>query len=160
MKPFADLSSRRILVVDDNDDYLRYMRFVLLEAGATVLTATSAAQAFEIACTGKVELIYCDLAMPSEDGVSFITRWRQWEVDRAWARIPCAAMSAFGAYGLSQDAVPAGYDVYLSKPVLAEEVCRIAADLLLGTRAAHAEGQARNEESPWNGGPDAEERST
>jgi len=62
------LVGARILVVDDEDDARLLTTLVLLEEGAEVQDARSAAGAFELLRDFEPHLIVSDLAMPDEDG--------------------------------------------------------------------------------------------
>ena len=73
----ARLVVRRVLIVDDDDDFRGLMKVQLTHAGYEVLDARDAASAFQIAKSAKPDVITVDLLMPGIDGWGFIERIRQ-----------------------------------------------------------------------------------
>ena len=63
-----DLSSYKILVVDDEDDVREFICTVLEDNGATVLEARDGDEALEVARREKPDLITLDITMPGKDG--------------------------------------------------------------------------------------------
>lgn len=72
----ARLVARRVLVVDDDDDFRGLMRAQLSHAGYVVLDARDASSALHICRTMKPDVITVDLLMPGIDGWSFIDKLR------------------------------------------------------------------------------------
>ena len=72
----ARLVARRVLIVDDDDDFRAVLKRQLANAGYTVLDARDAASAMHIARTQRPDVITVDLMMPGVDGWSFIDRLR------------------------------------------------------------------------------------
>lgn len=94
----AKLVARRVLIVDDDDDFRGLMKAQLTHAGYTVLDARDAASALHIARTAHPDVITVDLLMPGIDGWSFIDRLHH-EPDLA--NIPIVVVS--GAAGAKTD---------------------------------------------------------
>ena len=65
-----------ILLVDDEPDNLEYLQFVLETYGASVETATSAAQALKLFLQNKPDLLISDIAMPEVNGHTLIRQIR------------------------------------------------------------------------------------
>jgi CheY-like chemotaxis protein len=86
----ARLAVRRVLVVDDDDDFRVLIRAQLLNAGYEVFDARDAASAVHIARTMRPDVITVDLLMPGLDGWDFIERLRG---EQALARIPVIVVS-------------------------------------------------------------------
>ncbi len=86
----ARLTVRRVLVVDDDDDFRVLIRTQLTNAGYEVLDARDAASAMHIARTMRPDLITVDLLMPGLDGWEFIERLRS---EEALSRIPVVVVS-------------------------------------------------------------------
>jgi signal transduction histidine kinase len=76
IKPLPSLKSVQVLVVDDNQETLRMLTTMLTEHGARVQAASSVAEAFEVLQWYKPDVLVSDLAMPEEDGYSFIGKVR------------------------------------------------------------------------------------
>ena len=65
----------RILAVDDDHAYLRYLKYVLSRAGFIVELADDGARAIErIRCEPRVDILVIDLAMPGLDGIETVRR--------------------------------------------------------------------------------------
>lgn len=86
----ARLVARRVLVVDDDDDFRMLIRSQLGNAGDEVLDARDSASAMHIARTMRPDVITVDLLMPGLDGWDFIERLRG---EDALARIPVVVVS-------------------------------------------------------------------
>lgn len=112
----AALRGRCVLLVDDDPDTLELLTVGLTEFGVQVLPADSAAAAREQMLTGgSVDAIITDLAMPGEDGVSFVGDLR-----RRAIHIPVLAYTAQGR--VRADWLPSGFNGWLSKPASVTEV--------------------------------------
>jgi PAS domain S-box-containing protein len=95
----ARLVARRVLIVDDDDDFRLLMKTQLTHAGYTVFDARDAGSALQIARTAHPDVITVDLLMPEIDGWAFIERVRR-EPDLAG--IPIVVFS--GAVDAKRDA--------------------------------------------------------
>ena len=95
----ARLAVRRVLVVDDDDDFRVLIRAQLHNAGYQVLDARDAASAMHIARTMRPDAITVDLLMPGLDGWDFIERLRS---EEALARIPVIVVSGVPEAGDSR----------------------------------------------------------
>ena len=84
------LLSRRVLIVDDDDDFRQLMKAHLSNAGYVVFDARDAASAMQIARNSKPDVITVDLLMPGIDGWSFIDKLRE---EPALADIPIVVVS-------------------------------------------------------------------
>ena len=106
------LDRRAILVVDDDLRVRDALALLLDRAGATVQTADSAASARERIATATPDLVLCDIAMPEEDGYSFIRKLRA-----AGSAVPVIALTAHAMAADAARALAAGFDVHLAKPI-------------------------------------------
>ena len=86
----ARLVARRVLIVDDDDDFRALMKRQLSYSGYTVLDARDAASALHIARTTVPDIITVDLLMPGIDGWSFIDQLRR---EEGLANIPIVVVS-------------------------------------------------------------------
>ncbi len=77
--PTASLAGRRILVADDEPDFVTFVSTVLEDNGATVIQATDGNQAFDMAKTEKPDLITLDISMPGKSGVEVFELLRNTE---------------------------------------------------------------------------------
>ena len=105
-----------VLVVDDDRSSLDVVAAHLQHCGAHVITAASAPDARAIVEKERVDVLLADIGMPGEDGYSLIRRIRTSEVG-ARARIPAAALTALARREDRQQALQAGFQLHLTKPV-------------------------------------------
>jgi PAS domain S-box-containing protein len=105
----------RVLVVDDEPDTLELVTAMLSEAGAEILTATSVSEALHTLRSLWPDVLLADLGLPGEDGYRLIHQVRALEVERA-ARLPAAALTAYGREEDRKRALQEGFDLHLAKP--------------------------------------------
>ncbi|AYH44619.1 response regulator [Azoarcus sp. DN11] len=125
----------RILLVEDNPANLELVSYLLEAAGHTVLIAEDGQQALELACREPLpELIVSDLRMPVMDGFEMLRHIRTHETLR---NIPIIAVTAFSMSGDQTRVMLAGFDGYISKPIVPETfVSEVEAYLRAGRRKA------------------------
>lgn len=133
--PAAPLASRRVLVVDDNPVNQEVAVAMLETLGYSAEVADDGSAAVEAVRGHRYGLVLMDLQMPVMDGYTATRRIRALEGEAA--RTPIVAMTAHAAETDRAQALEAGMDDYLSKPVpmeALEEVIRRA----IGARAPAA----------------------
>jgi len=116
-----------VMVVDDDDESRHVVAAHLESCDATVLTAGSAAEAMRLLQQNDVHVLLADIAMPGEDGYSLIRRLRT--LDAAVASVPAAALTAFAREEDRQEALDAGFQLHLSKPIDANSLIAAVATL-------------------------------
>ena len=115
-----DLTGLRILVVEDDYDTCDLLKKLLTRCGARVETAVSAAAAMEAFNKQTPEILLCDIAMPEEDGYSLIRRVRALGEKRG--AVPAIALTALTRPEDRTQALLAGFQMFLSKPVKPAEL--------------------------------------
>lgn len=80
----------RILVVDDEPDFVAYVKTVLEQAGHAVTTAFDGDEALAAVRSALPDLVTLDIQMPRKTGVRF---YRQMKSDEALRKIPVIVMS-------------------------------------------------------------------
>jgi CheY-like chemotaxis protein len=116
-----------LLVIDDDPDALELLRMILESCGAKVLAASTATHARGYLLTATPDLIVCDLALPREDGPSFMRSVRA-SANPALARVPAVAVTAF-----YEDYPPTHaqqFAAYFQKPLDIDALTRTIASLL------------------------------
>jgi CheY-like chemotaxis protein len=103
-----------VLVVDDNTDNLVLTRFLLEAGGFNVQTAEDAEQALEVLKTYHPLLILMDLQLPGMDGLELT---RQLRANPVWSDVIIVALTAYAMKGDEENAMAAGCDGYITKPV-------------------------------------------
>lgn len=129
MRPLdlPDLSSRTILIVDDNDDALEMLGTFLRACGAYVLQARSAIGALAYLDTQpRIDAVITDLSMPDMDGVELVQRLRR---HPSHGSIPAIALTGF--YEFYMDTRNAGFTGFLQKPVNLDTLCRVIIDAIM-----------------------------
>jgi two-component system cell cycle response regulator DivK len=108
------VSDVTILVVEDNDKNLKLIRDVLQFAGYAVVSAGSGEEGVELALERPPDLVLMDLQLPGIGGAEALRRLRDSSRTRL---IPVVAVTAFAMRDDREDAMEAGFDGYLSKPI-------------------------------------------
>ena len=106
----------RVLVVEDEQQMLRFLRTALAAQGYEVREAVTAAESIVEATTHNPELILLDLGLPDGDGIDLTRRFRE------WTRVPIIVISARGREDDKVAALDAGADDYLTKPFSVNEL--------------------------------------
>lgn len=126
---FTDLTGINILVVDDDADMRDLAEFILTQSGAQVTTAASALQALTLLKQSIPDLLLCDIGMPEMDGYSLIRQIREWSPEQG-GTIPAIALTAYAGEMNQQQALVAGFQLHISKPVQPEILVQAVAQLL------------------------------
>jgi signal transduction histidine kinase/ActR/RegA family two-component response regulator len=110
----ARLDGVRILVIDDDEALRSALTTLLHRAGAIVEVAASAAEAREKLAIAEPQVILCDIAMPEEDGYTFVRKLRSQPNGK---KLPALALTAYASELDRMDAAAAGFDRHIAKPV-------------------------------------------
>lgn len=106
--------SKRILVVEDQEDNRRIVRDVLVNAGYEVIEAVTGEEGVATAETQHPDLILMDIQLPGLDGYEATRRIRGIPALR---HIPIIAVTSYALSGDDTKAFEAGCNDYLAKPV-------------------------------------------
>ncbi|HEY2943939.1 MAG TPA: response regulator [Vicinamibacteria bacterium] len=120
----ACLRGVRILVVDDDDDTRELFSRVLEDRGAEVTAAASAHDAWAAFERSLPDALLVDIAMPVEDGYSFLRRVRACPPDKG-GRVPAAALTARVVVSDRLESLRAGFQSHMAKPVDPEELVEV-----------------------------------
>ncbi len=105
---------RPVLVVDDSPETLELMQTLFSRKGYAVMTAESAAEALRLAGERTPGVIISDISMPERDGYTLLAELRQLP---GCERVPAIALSGYAMEEDRDQALAAGFDVHLAKPV-------------------------------------------
>jgi two-component system cell cycle response regulator DivK len=103
-----------VMVVEDFEDNRFMMRRLLEMSGYRVLEAINGEEAVEIARREHPSLILMDLSLPLLDGLAATRRIRQ---VKELSHIPIVAVSAHDTADFHADALAAGCNDYVTKPI-------------------------------------------
>jgi two-component system, cell cycle response regulator DivK len=119
--------SKRILVVDDQEDLRGVLRDLLTGSGYRVIEAADGEAGVAKAKSDRPDLILMDIQMPVIDGYEAT---RLIKVDPDLKPIPIVAVSSFAMKGDEEKARAAGCDHYVTKPYSPMQLLRLIRDLL------------------------------
>ena len=123
------LDGLRILIVDDEPDTRDMLKAGLSRCGAEVVAAASATEAFAAISTALPDLLISDIGMPGQDGYEFIRRFRKLPVEEG-GKIPAIALTAYARVEDRMNALRAGYQMHVPKPVDLAELVAVASSLV------------------------------
>ena len=103
-----------VLLVEDTEDNRQMMRRLLEMSGYRVLEATNGREAVEIASLEQPQIILMDLSLPLIDGLAATRRIRSLP---GLSKVPIVAVSAHDTADFHRDALDAGCDAYITKPI-------------------------------------------
>jgi CheY-like chemotaxis protein len=122
------LAGISVLVVDDDRESREVVAAHLREHEAVVLTAASAAQAFDVLRDERIDVLLADIAMPGEDGYSLLRRVRALQPAPA-ATIPAGALTALAHDDDRRRALEAGFQLHMAKPIEAASLIAAVSEL-------------------------------
>jgi two-component system, cell cycle response regulator DivK len=105
--------SKRILVVEDQEDNRRIVRDLLTSVGYEVIEAVSGEDGVRMAETHTPDLILMDIQLPGLDGYGATQRIK---ANAALRQIPIIAVTSYALSGDDARAFESGCDAYVSKP--------------------------------------------
>ncbi|MBN2521882.1 MAG: response regulator [Bacteroidales bacterium] len=105
---------KRILIVEDNEDNLYMIKFMLEQNKLDVITAVSGTEGLEKTLNEKPDLILMDIQLPDINGLEVTKRIRQLIPDEP---IPIVALSSYVMTGDKEKALEAGCTAYIGKPI-------------------------------------------
>ena len=125
---FRSLDGLRVLLVDDEPEAREIISTVITRTGAEVTTCTTATEALAKLAEWKPDVILSDIAMPDEDGYSFIGKVRSLPRDKG-GETPAAALTAYARDVDRRQALAAGYQMHIAKPIGASQLVNMVARL-------------------------------
>ncbi|MGL5923886.1 response regulator [Chroococcidiopsis sp.] len=117
------------LVVEDNNDSRDFIKFALEQAGATVTTVSSAADAVAYLERDRPDILISDIAMPETDGYQFIQQLRATE-QPGDKHIPAIALTAHAKPEDRSRSLAAGFQQHITKPVESTALITAVAELI------------------------------
>jgi CheY-like chemotaxis protein len=123
----AKTSKQTVMVVEDFEDNRFMMRRLLEMSGYHVIEATNGEEAIEIALRELPAIILMDLSLPRVDGLAATRRMRQHDQLR---QIPIVAVSAHDTMDFHAEALAAGCNDYVTKPIDFDELDTLLKGLL------------------------------
>jgi len=116
-----------VLLVEDTEDNRFMMRRLLEMSGYTVFEARNGEEAVRVAAAERPQLIRMDLSLPLIDGLAATRLIRKLTASK---QIPIIAVSAHDTADFHSEALAAGCDGYVTKPIDFTELEELIAQLL------------------------------
>src|SRR5213593_2874923 len=110
----------RILIVEDDEIFLRPLKRTLEVSGYEVLVVASGANAIDLLKNDAVDLVLTDKRLPGIDGVEVVRR-----IKADHSNIAVVVMTAYGTIGSAVEAMRLGAEDYLVKPFEAAEMLMV-----------------------------------
>ena len=108
----GELAGVTALLVEDDPDGREALRLALELAGARVQACGSPAEARLVMAAASPDVLISDIGMPGEDGHAFL-RW----VRAQGSYVPAVAITGFASKQDREEAIVAGFDEHIPKPV-------------------------------------------
>jgi len=121
------MAERKVLVADDEIHIVHVVAIKLRNNGFEVISAANGAEAFELACEEKPDIIVTDFQMPVMTGVQFVEKLRQCEQTKD---IPVIMLTARGFAVEDGQKEDLQISEFLSKPFSPKELLRSIEDIL------------------------------
>jgi CheY-like chemotaxis protein len=123
------LASLRVLVVDDERDSREFVAFVAEQAGAKVTAVGSAIEALQMLSTAAFDILLSDIGMPDMDGYMLVRQVRALPPELG-GQIPAIALTAYAGDFNQKQALAAGFQRHVAKPVEPNELVEAIVTLL------------------------------
>jgi PAS domain S-box-containing protein len=128
-EPALDLTGLQILVVDDDVDSREFVLFLVEQYGARVLSAASADEALVVLTHFQPDVLLSDIGMPEVDGYALMQQVRALPPEQG-GQIPAIALTAYAGEIDYQQAISAGFQRHISKPVEPEVLIQAIVNLV------------------------------
>ena len=109
----------KILIIEDHPAQLKLAHHVLSAAGHSVHDAEAAEHAFASIAEDRPEIILLDMSLPGMDGLALVRKLR---ADPATRDIHIVAVTSYPEKYSRNEALAAGCDAYLLKPLSTREL--------------------------------------
>jgi len=106
--------SKTALIIEDSEDNMELISFILIKNGYEVIKATHGVQGVELAIKHRPCFIILDIQLPDINGLEVARRIRVSKVD---GTIPIIAMTSFAMLGDREELMEAGCNGYIEKPI-------------------------------------------
>lgn len=116
----APQSSKRILVVDDEENARIALSKILAHEGYDVSSAANGLEALNFLRSREVELIITDINMPEMNGLAFLR-----ELNRSYPKSNVIMITAYGEVESYLEAMNLGAFEYINKPLKYEDLKKV-----------------------------------
>jgi len=103
-----------LLIIEDNEQNLYMMRFLLEKGGFSVISARSGREGIEMALRHRPRVILLDIQLPEMDGYQVAAELKRHEEMEG---VPIIAVTSYAMVGDRERILAAGADGYIEKPI-------------------------------------------
>jgi len=126
-----DLTSIRVLVIDDEPDSRELLSVMLAQAGAEVMSVASAAEFLTALESFQPNVVVSDIGMPAVDGYTLLRQVRSLSPQQG-GLVPAIALTAYAGEIDRQQAIAAGFQKHIAKPIEPDQLAVAIVSLLSG----------------------------
>jgi DNA-binding response OmpR family regulator len=119
--------SKRILVVDDDENIVNLEKTILEQKGFEVLSAVGGAEALKVIAEQTFDLVLLDVMMPEVDGFAVCRRIKE---DARLKDVPVIFLTAKGGGEALAEGFESGAVMYINKPFTANKLLTIVNTML------------------------------
>ncbi|MCC5644543.1 response regulator [Nostoc sp. CHAB 5824] len=127
--PSTPLAGLRVLVVDDEADTRNFLSFMFEEYGAIATAVASVDEALAVLEQAKPDILISDIGMSQQNGYTLIRKLRSLEPEKGGC-IPAIALTAYTREEDRLEALAAGFQQHLSKPIDPTKLIAMVANVL------------------------------
>lgn len=124
-----------ILAVEDNDDNLLLISYTLESLGCRFICQKDSYTTVLVAKEYQPDLIMLDILLPGQNGMDVVRQLKQEPLTR---EIPVVAVTALATREDRERIINAGFDEYISKPYMIEDLEAVIRRLLCGKFQLHS----------------------
>jgi two-component system response regulator AtoC len=111
------MSTNRILLIEDEENFRHMLSVILKKRGYDVETASDGIDGLKKVDSGAFDTVLCDIRMPQMDGLEFLK-----EAQKVGCESTIIMMSAYGTLDTAIEAMKLGAYDYISKPFKPDEI--------------------------------------
>ena len=123
------LNGTQVLLVEDNKDSRDFIKIVLEDFGALVTDVASAKEAINCLQKSSFHVLVSDIGMPETNGYELIRYVRRLD-EHLGGKIPAIALTAYARQEDRMQALDAGFQIHIAKPVESAELIASVAQLV------------------------------
>ncbi|WP_138500402.1 response regulator [Nostoc sp. PA-18-2419] len=121
--------STQVLLVDDDLDIRDLLTFILQDYGVQVTAVASAQEALDALSNSVPDVLISDIGMPKTDGYMLIHEVRKRSPQQG-GHVPAIALTAYAGDTNQQQALAAGFQMHIPKPIDPDELIKAITDLM------------------------------
>ncbi|HEX9860650.1 MAG TPA: response regulator [Nitrospirota bacterium] len=131
-----DNAPAKVLVVDDEQDILVVLSYLLKKAGYDVVTADTGKKALDAVDEGGVELVLLDYMLPDISGLEVLRK-----IKTSHADVEVMVVTGRGSEQVHADVMAAGAAEYIIKPFMNDNLLELADKTIKSRRARLLSGE-------------------